>query len=207
MASVSPTTIYTAEELLARARAGTSGTDGSDSSGILSANELLSRASKRERGEVVQDKVELSDPANSAVQKLVRQQEEAKKKLESKGDYTEQEWYINARVAQLKGQIQIYANLPGLDPSGAVMDALAKEVNELVSGQREKLLEANKKAKEAQDELDRQKAEATAKGPTPEELLRNVKNKLSGAAPSPVITKEVQALLEKSKGALLNQTA
>ncbi len=121
--------------------------------------------------------------------------------------YTEQDWYINAKVAQLKAQIYTYSNLPGLDPSGAIMDSLTKEVNELVMKQQKKLRDSSAEAAKKQAELDAaQKAKADAPM-SADEMLKRAKNRASGIEPTTPISKEAQALLDKSKGSLVNKNA
>jgi hypothetical protein len=113
------------------------------------------------------DTVELS-PVAKALQ--AKQKQAAK----TETPYTEQDWYIQAKVSQLRAQISIYSNLPGLDPSGAIMDALQKEVVDLAQKQQAKVAEQDKAAKEAQDKLaeqDKQKALA-AEIPDVDTLLK-----------------------------------
>lgn len=122
--------------------------------------------------------------------------------------FTEQEWYINAKVAQLKGQIQMYSTLPGLDPSGAVMDSLTQEVNALVSSQQEKLAKSQAEAAEKQAQLDKLEKERTDAPMTAEAMLKKTKNQVNGVAETKEISKEVQALLDKLKaGSVVNKTA
>ncbi len=122
--------------------------------------------------------------------------------------FTEQEWYINAKVAQLKGQIQMYSTLPGLDPSGAVMDSLTDEVNALVGSQQAKLAKSQAEAAEKQAQLDKIEKEKSDAPMTADAMLKRSQNQVNGVAETPVISKEVQALLDKLKsGSVVNKTA
>ncbi len=120
--------------------------------------------------------------------------------------FTEQEWYINAKVAQLKGQIYTYSNFPSLDPSGAIMDSLTNEVNELVGKQQAKLRKANAEAAAKQAELDKLEEEKKNAPMTADQLIERAKLRAEGKEPQEAISKEVQALLDKSKGAIVDQT-
>lgn len=121
--------------------------------------------------------------------------------------YTEQDWYINAKVAQLKAQIYTYSNMPGLDPSGAVMDSLTKQVNDLVTKQQQKLKASQEEGAKKQAELDAlEKAKADAPM-SADDMLKRAKDRANGITPSTPISKEAQALLDKSKGSLVNKSA
>lgn len=140
----------------------------------------------------------------SPVARLLKAQESQKK---SEIPFTEQDWYINAKVAQLRGQIELYSNLPGLDPSGAIMDSLEKEVFSLVNKQQAKLKASQAEADAKKAELDRLEAEKAAAPMSAEDMLKRAKNSVDGISTPISISKEVQALLDKSKGAVVNQTA
>lgn len=144
----------------------------------------------------------------SPVQKLVKQQQEEAARFKTGTDsepYTEQDWYLNAKVAQLKGQIYTYSNFPGLDPSGAIMDSLTAEVNDLVSKQQAKLKKSQDEAAKKQAELDALE-EAKKNAPlTAEQLIERAKLRAEGKELPTEISKEVQALLDKSKGAIVDK--
>lgn len=145
----------------------------------------------------------------SPVQKLIKQQQEEAARYKVGTDdepYTEQDWYINAKVAQLKGQIYTYSNFPGLDPSGAIMDSLTQEVNELVGKQQAKLKKANEEAAAKQAELDRIEEEKRNAPLSAEDLLARAKLRAEGKEPEAELSDEVKKLLEKSKGALVDKT-
>lgn len=183
-------TVYSVDELLARSKA--AATTRSSAGGSKIQQMLAGR--------------EESDTVNlSPVAKLLK----AQKDQSAKGatPYTEQDWYLNAKVAQLKGQIQLYSTLPGLDPSGAVMDQLTKEVNDLVSKQQAKLKKSTDEAAAKQAELDKLKAEKDAAPMSVEEMLKRAKLRAAGQEIPLETSDAVKALLEKSKGAVVNQTA
>lgn len=154
---------------------------------ILSVDDMLANAkaaaaSKSTRGLSAVGKLlagrEESPTANlSPVERVLYEKEHSgppKQEL-----YTEQDWFIKARVAQLKGQIQLYSNLPGLDPSGAIMDSLTKEVTDLVKKQADKLKTLNADAQKKQAELDAKKA-AEYKGLSAEDMLKRTKALVAG---------------------------
>lgn len=142
----------------------------------------------------------------SPVQKLIKQREEATRKVSS-DPYTEQDWYVNAKVAQLKGQIQLYSTLPGLDPSGAIMDSLTEEVNALVKKQQDKLKASQAEAAKKQADLDRIEEEKKNAPLSAEQLIERAKLRAEGKELPTEISKEVQALLDKSKGAIVDKKA
>ncbi len=145
----------------------------------------------------------------SPVQKLIKQQQEEAARYKVGTDdqpYTEQDWYVNAKVAQLKGQIYTYSNFPALDPSGAIMDSLTQEVNELVGKQQAKLKKSQAEAAAKQAELDALE-EAKKNAPlTAEQLIERAKLRAEGKELPVEVSDEVQALLDKSKGAIVDQT-
>ncbi|MCM2343771.1 MAG: hypothetical protein NDJ24_04345 [Alphaproteobacteria bacterium] len=151
-------------------------------------------------------------PTNTAslspVQRLIKQQEDEAARYKVGTDdepYTEQDWYINAKVAQLKGQIYTYSNFPGLDPSGAMMDSLTAEVNELVGKQQAKLKKANDEAAAKQAELDRLEEEKRNAPISVEDLLARAKLRAEGKEPEAELSDAVKKLLDKSKGALVDK--
>ncbi len=144
----------------------------------------------------------------SPVQKMLKlQQEEAARNKVSSDPYTEQDWYVNAKVAQLKGQINLYSNLPGLDPSGAIMDGLTEEVNALVKKQQDKLKASQAEAAKKHAELDRIEEEKKNAPLSAEQLIERAKLRAEGKPLSTEISKEAQALLDKTKGAIVDKKA
>ena len=146
----------------------------------------------------------------SPVQKVIKQQQDeaARYKVGTNDEpYTEQDWYINAKVAQLKGQIYTYSNFPSLDPSGAIMDSLTNEVNELVGKQNAKLKKATDEAAAKQAELDKLEEEKKNAPLTADQLIERAKLRAEGKELPVEVSKEVQALLDKSKGAIVDKTA
>lgn len=121
---------------------------------------------------------EESPTANmSPLQRLLYEQQQSKPKQQE--PYTEQDWFIKARVAQLKGQIELYTNLPGLDPSGAIMEGLGQEVTALVKKQADKIKTLNAEAQKKQAELDAKKA-AEYKGLSADDMLKRTKALVAG---------------------------
>lgn len=144
----------------------------------------------------------------SPVQKMLKlQQEEAARNKVSSDPYTEQDWYVNAKVAQLKGQINLYSNLPGLDPSGAIMDSLTDEVNALVQKQQEKLRASQAESAKKQAELDRLEQEKKNAPLSAEKLIERAKLRAEGKPLEEEISKEAQALLDKYKGVIVDKKA
>lgn len=182
-------TVYSVDELLARSKA----------AAATKASAGGSKIQKMLAGREESDTVDLSPVA-----KLVKAQKDQSAKTAT--PYTEQDWYLNAKVAQLKGQIQLYSTLPGLDPGGAVMNQLTKEVNELVTKQRAKMKKSTDEAAAKQAELDRLKAENAAAPMSAEDMLKRAKLRAAGQE-IPVETSDaVKAMLEKAKGAVVNKT-
>ncbi len=142
----------------------------------------------------------------SPVQKLLKQQqEEAARNKTSSDPYTEQDWYLNAKIAQLKGQINLYSTLPGLDPNGAIMDSLTEEVNALVKKQQDKLKVFQAEAAKKQAELDRIEEEKKNAPLTADQLIERARLRAEGKPLSTEISKEAQDLLDKSKGAIVDK--
>ncbi len=140
----------------------------------------------------------------SPVQKLLKQKQDAAAKI-SADPYTEQDWYINAKVAQLKGQINLYSTLPGLDPNGAIMEGLTEEVNALVTKQQDKIKKSQAEAAAKQAELDRLQEEKKNAPLTAEQLIERAKLRAEGKALPTEVSPEVQKLLDKSKGAIVDK--
>lgn len=140
-------------------------------------------------------------PVQSDVQKLLAKSTASK--TASKESYTEQDWYLSAKVAQLKGQINTYSNLPGLDSSGAVMESLTQEVNALVMKQQEKLKAKQAEAAAQQKILDdaaikKAKDETT---PTVDMLLKRAKDRANGIKVEDYVAPVAQTSDNKKKNA------
>jgi hypothetical protein len=97
-------------------------------------------------------------------------------------DYQDQDWYITGQVNQLKAEISLYSTLPGLDPSGTILDSLTKQVNDLVTKQNAKVQQAKDEAAAKQKELDSVNAQnaLNASIPTSDQLLQRAKAWASG---------------------------
>ena len=153
----------------------------------------------------------------SPVAKFLKSQEAEKAKTAT--PYTEQDWYLQAKVAELKNQIAIYSNLPGLDPSGSVMEQLTKEVNELVKKQQEKLKKTQADADAAKAKLAEQEKQKAldASIPSVDTLLKRAKAGANGeyvpdfeSTVQTDASKEKNAAVEamlKKVGAKVNTTA
>jgi hypothetical protein len=114
----------------------------------------------------------------SPVAKLLQKNEGTKPTNDK--SYEEQEWFINAKISQLRSQIHTYSNVPGLDPSGEIMASLEKEVYTLVNKQMESLKKTDEAAKEAQEKLKKLEAERAAALPTADDMLSRVKSAIGG---------------------------
>jgi hypothetical protein len=140
----------------------------------------------------------------SPVQKVLKAKEDAAPKTSSE-PYTEQDWYLNAKVSQLKGQINLYSTLPGLDPNGAIMEGLTQEVNALVGKQQEKLRKSQAEAAAKQAELDRLEQEKKNAPLSAEALIERAKLRAEGKPLPTEVSPEVQKLLDKAKGAIVDK--
>ncbi len=151
----------------------------------------------------------------SPVQRVAYELTQSKPKAQE--PYTEQEWYIKAKVNQLKAQIETYTNLPGLDPGGGIMGALGKEVTDLVKKQAAKIKESTDAAAAKQAELDAKNAEKNlfAGLPTADQMLKRNEARMRGEkvadfsttlSVDPKKQAAVDALLKKV-GATVNKTA
>ena len=182
---------------------------------VLSVEELLARSAEAVRtrtpagGSKVQQLLAGREEDDSVDLSPVAKLLDAKKKEDAKTaiPFTEQDWYIRAKVTQLRAQIQIYSNLPGLDPSGAIMDSLSKEVTDLVSKQNAKLKKSQAESAAKQKELDEKNAAAANAPMSADEMLKRAKLRASGADIPVEISKDVQKLLDESKGKLVDQSA
>ncbi len=183
-------TIPSVEDLLARAKAAAA--TKKSTAGLSKVQQFLA-------GTEIQDTVQLSPVA-----KLLQGQSSSAAK---KTPYTEQDWYINAKVSQLKGQISLYSTLPGLDPSGAIMDSLTKEVNALVSGQQAKLKASTDEAAKKQEELKKLEAEKADAPKNADALLKNAQNRANGIEEPVEINAAVKAMLDRAKGAVVDKKA
>lgn len=118
----------------------------------------------------------------SPVQQQLKQSTAATPTGEKKESFFDSEIYLRAKVAQLKSQINTYSTLPGLDPSGGVIDSLTKEVNELVAKQQAKLKKSQNEAAAKQKELDEANAKKALEEsiPNAEQLLQRSKDRAAG---------------------------
>lgn len=179
----------TAEEMLARSAAAVK--SGKTTAHMSAVQKLLA-----ENGDGEEDIVTLSP-----VQQILQARKQAE---ESKENYFESDDYLNLKVGQLRAQLAIYTNLPGLDPNGAVLSGIEAEIKDLLSKQQEKLNESTKASQEAEDKLAEQERLKALELPSPESLLAKVR----GETKKPALSDAVRALLDKAqKGASLDTTA
>lgn len=97
-------------------------------------------------------------------------------------NYQDQDWFIAAKVGQLKAQLALYQAVPGLDPDGSIQDSITSQANALVAKQQAKIKAAQADAAAKQAALDKQNAEATenAKVPSADQLLARAKSRAAG---------------------------
>lgn len=193
MTSTSATTagaVVSVEDMLANSKAAAAAS--SSSSGKSKVEQMLA-------GRDPSDTVELSPVA-----KLLQTSTAAAKKE----SYFDSDEYITAKVAQLKGQLALYTTLPGLDPGGGVIDSLTKEVNDLVTKQKDKLKASQDAADAKQKELDEQNKNAY-KGISSDAMLNRSKQLATTGqiADSTDVSSDVQKMLDKVKGSTVNTTA
>jgi|GEM_PF-2707384 len=174
---------------------------------VFSVDELLARSKKAVEtkqaagGSKIQQMLAgRADPQDTVQLSAVEKLTQARAKSVVKESYFDSEQYMNQKVSQLKQQIATYSQLPGLDPSGAVMDGLTREVNEIVTKQQKKLKDSQAAAAAKQAELD--KANRFKDLKTVDQLLAGSK---SGATKA--ISDGAQALLDKVRGTSVNKTA
>lgn len=154
---------------------------------ILSVDDMLANAkaaaSRSTRGLSAVGKLlagrEESPTANmSPVERVIFEQQQSKPKQASE-PYTEQDWFIKAKVRQLKAQIELYSTIPGLDPGGAILGALGKEVTDLVKKQQAAIKKLTDEATAKQEELAKKQA-AEYKGISAEDMLKRTKALVEG---------------------------
>ena len=179
---------------------------------VLSAEEMLARASKNvatkktsanmsavekllaQRDTPIEDTVDISP-----VQKLL--QERTAREEEKAVPYTEQDWFLDLKINQLRSQLALYSTVPGLDSGGAIMAGIEAEIKELYAKQQAQIQESLDKSAEAEEKLAEQERLKALELPSAEELLARVQ----GTAPKQKLSDEAKALLDKVKS--VNTTA
>lgn len=117
----------------------------------------------------------------------------ANKPKQSQEPYTEQDWYLNMKVNQLRMQLDFYSRMPP-DLGNPIMDGLEKEIRDLVVKQQAKIKDAREKADAEKKKLDEaQKPDRFADIPTPEQMLERSAAKVAKA--------------EAQRGSTFNRTA
>lgn len=187
--------VLSVDELLARAKAAADAKRAGQNSGKSTIQQIIAQ---------MESKLDLDSVNLSPVARLLKRQAAAETKTAT--PYTEQEWFIQAKVAQLRGQIELYSNLPGLDPSGAMMQSLEDEVRALVGKQQAKIRASQAEAAKKSEELRKQEAEKAAAPMSADEMLRRSENAARGIAEATPVSKEAQALLDKVRKSV-NTTA
>lgn len=180
----------------------------SETGGILSVDQMLANAKKAAESKgstegmsriqkMLQGREERDSVNLSPVARLMQARtEQASKKPDS---YKEEEWYINAKVSQLRAQLQVYSTLPGLDPSGGIMESIEAEIKELAQRQMERIQKSQVEAKKKQDELARLEKERANQPLSAEEMLERTKKSLSGTKDSVALSDDVQKMLDRLK--------
>jgi hypothetical protein len=182
----------TADEMLERAK---KAAENKNTSGMSAVEKLLAG-----RDDDDSDKVTLSPVAKLLAAKTA----DAEK---TSTPYTEQDWYITQKVNQLRGQLETFSTIPGLDPSGGVIDSISKEITGLLKKQQDKLKQSQEEAAAKQKELAAAQAKEY-KGVSSDNMLKNAKNAANGIKPEEPISAEAQKLLDNlKKGSSVNTTA
>ncbi|MCB9996573.1 MAG: hypothetical protein H6869_09075 [Rhodospirillales bacterium] len=179
--------VLSAEEMLARAAKNVA-------SGKTTANQSAVQKLLAQRDTPIEDTVELS-----GVQKLLQAREA--QDAERAVPYTEQDWFLELKVNQLRAQLAIYSAVPGLDSNGAVLSGIEAEIKDIIEKQQAKLQESLSKADDAQAALEEQDRLRAAELFTPEQLL----DRLNGNGQKTELSAEAKALLDKVKS--VNTTA
>jgi hypothetical protein len=120
----------------------------------------------------------------SPVQRALKENEEKNANpLEKSGQesFFESDQFLYAKIAQLQGQLDFYANVPSGVSDGAI-SSISAEIDGLFTKIREKSAEQNKKAAEAEEKLAEQnRARLEAKSIlTPEQLIERAAAKARG---------------------------
>lgn len=163
--SVAPLSV---EDLLARSKEAADRKAAGQSAGQSAVQKLL--AGREEPA----DTVELS-----AVARLLKEREASDPaKTEP---YTEQDWYLRAKVAQLRGQLDFYSKL-GSGISDSAMNSIEDEIKGLLKKQADKIKASTAEADAKKKELDEKTAaEALEKSiPSADQLLKRSQSRING---------------------------
>lgn len=181
--------VLSAEEMLARAAANVR-------SGNTTANQsAVQKLLSQRENPLPEDTVELSP-----VQKILQAQQAEADSVES---YFESDAFLQLKINQLRGQLALYSTLPGLDPNGGVIAGIEAEIRAIIEEQQATLQATLAEADAKQAELAEQDAARANTLPSADDLLARVR----GEAPAEELSSEVQALLERAKGAVVDTTA
>ncbi len=187
ISSATTPSVLSADQLiqLSQTQVGGTGNLNQGAGGLTSPADLLKRAQDAANGIPDPPIVQTISPAASSLTPA---------KPAAPVPYTQQDWYITAKVAQLKQQIQLYSTLPGLDPGGSIMASLTKQVNDLATQQQNKLNASNAKAAAAQKQLDAANA-AKDQTTSASALLAQVQ----GTNQTPALSDAANALLQQAQ--------
>ena len=179
--------VLSADQLIAlsQTQVGGVGDLNTGAGGLTSPTDLIKRAQDAANGTPDPPIVQTISPAASSLTPA---------KPAAPVPYTQQDWYITAKVAQLKSQIAIYSSLPGLDPGGSIMASLTQQVDDLATQQQAKLTASNAKAAAAQKQLDAANA-AKDQTTSASALLQQVQ----GGAPAAALSDAANALLQQAQ--------
>jgi hypothetical protein len=184
---------FTAEELIERAKKAVETKQ--STAGMSAVQKMLAEHGDTDESDTVQ---------LSPVAKMLAAKNAEKTKTST--PYTEQDWYISAKVNQLRGQLALYSTLPGLDPGGNIMNGIEKEIKDILKKQQDTLAKTQADAAAKQEELAKQQA-AAYQGASSDQMLANAKNAANGVKAEAPLSDAAKALLDKIKGGTVNTTA
>ncbi len=170
--------VLSPEELLARAAANVK-------SGKTAANASAVQKLLAQRDTPIEDTIELSP-----VQKILQAKEAQEAKASE--SYFDSDEFLQLKANQLRAQLAIYSNVPGLDPTGAVLNGIEAEIRDILEKQQAKLNETLEKSDEAQAKLAEQERLAGLAPVSAEDMLA----KVQGTAEKKKISDAAQKLLD-----------
>jgi hypothetical protein len=165
---------FTADELLARSKAAAEAKAAGKTAGMSAVQKLL--AAHGEDGP--DDSVVLSPVA-----KMLAAQQKAADAKKTSSSYEDQDWYLKAKVSELRGQLDFYSRLGG-DIANNAMSSIESEIKGLLQKQQDKLAATKADSAAKQAELDKQKAQDAVDSsvPSAKDLLDRAKTRASGGS-------------------------
>ncbi len=131
----------------------------------------------------------------SPVERILQAREqEAQRAIDN--NYFESDEYIQLKVNQLRSQLSIYSNLPGLDPTGGILDSIEAEIREILEKQAADLAESEAAAAEAEARIAEQERERANAALSPEEMLQRAADSVNGVTRPTEVTDAAQRLLD-----------